>query len=141
MTLNYLLDTCVVSEFTKPGPNQKVLSWLNSTDVERQFISSVSLGEIQKGISSQQNSNRRAELEEWFRTELMNQFSGRILSLDVYEFIVWGQMTARQRAQGKTMPVIDSLIAAIALCHQMTLVTRNVTDFLETDLSIINPWE
>jgi toxin FitB len=141
MTLNYLLDTCVISEFVKPKPERRVLEWLNGIDAERVYLSVVTLGEIQRGISEKPASNRRTELEEWLNTALVAQFTDRILSLDGETFLTWGQMTAALKAQGKPMSVMDSLIAATALHHKMVLVTRNVTDFANVDLNIFNPWE
>lgn len=141
MSLSYLLDTCVVSEFVKPKPDKNVLSWLNTMDAERIYLSVVTLGEVQQGISNLPRSNRRAELEEWFNEQLAAQFSGRILSLDAATFITWGQLIAPLKQQGRTMSVMDSLIAATAVHHRMTLVTRNVSDFQHVELSIFNPWQ
>ncbi len=140
MTLSYLLDTCVVSEFVKPRPEKNVLEWLNAIDAERVYLSVVTLGEIQRGISNLPQSNRRAELEEWLNEELTAQFAGRILSFDAENFRTWGQMIAPLKQQGRTMSVMDSLIAATAVHHRMTLVTRNVSDFQHVELSIFNPW-
>lgn len=141
MTLRYLLDTCVLSEFIKPKPERKVIDWLNSVEAERVFLSAVTIGEIQFGISNRPASNRRTELEVWLNVSLTEQFAGRILPLDADTFVTWGQMTARQRRQGEPMGVMDSLIAATALQYKMVLVTRNVADFKSTVLSILNPWE
>ena len=141
MTLNYLLDTCVISEFVKPKPEKRVLEWLNSLDSDRAFLSVVTLGEIQRGISIKPASNRRTELEEWLNNQLVMQFGGRILSLDSDIFVTWGQMSAALKVKGRPMDVMDSLIAATAIHHKMALVTRNVSDFADVDLSIFNPWE
>jgi len=141
MTLSYLLDTCVISEFVKPKPEKRVLDWLNTLDVERVYLSVVTLGEIQRGISEKTASNRRTALEEWLNVELVAQFAGRILLLDGDTLITWGQMTAPLKAQGKPMSVMDSLIAATALHHKMILATRNRSDFEHVGLSLFNPWE
>jgi toxin FitB len=141
MTLPYLLDTCVISEFIKPHPEPKVVDWLNTTDPEQVFLSAVTIGEIQFGISNRPPSNRRTELEIWLNESLFPQFTNRILTLDADIFLTWGQMTAQQRQQGKPMSVMDSLIAAVALQHRMVLVTRNISDFSATGLSLLNPWE
>jgi predicted nucleic acid-binding protein len=131
----------VLSEFIKPKPERKVIDWLNSVEAERVFLSAVTIGEIQFGISNRPASNRRTELEVWLNVSLTEQFAGRILPLDADTFVTWGQMTARQRRQGEPMGVMDSLIAATALQYKMVLVTRNVADFKSTVLSILNPWE
>jgi predicted nucleic acid-binding protein len=131
----------VLSEFIKPKPERKVIDWLNSVEAERVFLSAVTIGEIQFGISNRPASNRRTELEVWLNVSLTEQFAGRILPLDADTFVTWGQMTARQRRPGEPMGVMDSLIAATALQYKMVLVTRNVADFKSTVLSILNPWE
>jgi toxin FitB len=141
MTLQYLLDTCVISEFVKPNPEPKVIDCLNAIKPEQVFLSAVTIGEIQFGISNRPLSNRRTELEIWLNESLFQQFANRILSLDADIFLTWGQMTAQQRKQGKPMGVMDSLIAAVALQHGMVLITRNVSDFSATGLSLLNPWE
>jgi predicted nucleic acid-binding protein len=141
MTTQYLLDTCVLSEFVKPKPERKVVDWLNSVDPESVFLSAVSIGEIQFGISNRPQSNRRTELEVWLNEALPKQFGGRVLALDTAAFVAWGKMTAEQKRKGETLSVMDSLIAAVALDHKMVLVTRNVDDFKVTGLSVFNPWE
>ena len=141
MSLNYLLDTCLISEFVKPRPEQRVQDWLNGLDSRRAYLSVVTLGEIQRGISEKPASNRRTELEMWLNEALVVQFEDRILSLDQETFKTWGQMVALLKRQGKPMSVMDSLIAATAIRHKMVLATRNVSDFEHVGLSIFNPWE
>ncbi|NJN32409.1 MAG: type II toxin-antitoxin system VapC family toxin [Synechococcales cyanobacterium RM1_1_8] len=141
MTLQYLLDTCVISEFVKPAPEPKVTDWLNAVDPEQVFLSAVTIGEIQFGIHNRPPSNRRTELEIWLNESLFHQFADRILPLDTDIFLIWGQTTAQQRQQGTPMGVMDSLIAAVALQHRMVLVTRNVSDFGTMGLSLLNPWD
>lgn len=141
MSLRYLLDTCVLSEFSKARPEPKVVDWLNTVEAERVFLSAVTIGEIQLGISNLPASNRRTELDIWLNSTLPAQFPDRVLPLDADTFVMWGEMTAQLRRQGLPMAVMDSLIAATALQHKMVLVTRNVADFKSTGLSLLNPWE
>ncbi|MCC7359026.1 MAG: type II toxin-antitoxin system VapC family toxin [Anaerolineales bacterium] len=141
MTTQYLLDTCVLSEFVKPKPERKVIAWLNSVDLEAVFLSAVTLGEIQFGISNRPPSNRRTELEVWLSEALPQQFGDRILALEAETFVEWGKLTAAQKRKGETQSVMDSLITATALEHKLVLVTRNVNDFKVSGLSVFNPWE
>lgn len=141
MTTRYLLDICVLSEFVKPEPEPKVVGWLNAVDPEAVFLSAVTIGEIQAGISHRPPSNRRTELEQWLHEALPEQFGGRVLALDGPVFVTWGKMVAEQRRRGEPQSVMDSLIAALALEYRMVLVTRNVGDFKVPGLSVFNPWE
>lgn len=139
--MRYLLDTCVLSEFVKPGPEKRVVAWLDSVDIDRQYISALTLGEIQHGVSRLPASNRRARLDEWLHGFIAEQFAAQVLPLDASICLAWGQLVARLEAQGKTMAIVDSLIAATASFHRMTLVTRNVSDFRHVDIGLLNPWE
>ena len=140
MNSQYLLDTCVISEFVKPKPERKVVDWLNSINAESLYLSAVTIGEIQFGTSQRPASNRRTELEVWLNEALLGQFDDRVLALDTETFMPWGKLTAEQKRIGKSLAVMDSLIAATALHHKLVLVTRNVIDFNVRELSILNPW-
>lgn len=140
MNSQYLLDTCVISEFVKPKPERKVVDWLNSINAESLYLSAVTIGEIQFGISQRPASNRRTKLEVWLNEALLGQFDDRVLALDTETFMPWGKLTAEQKRIGKSLAVMDSLIAATALQHKLVLVTRNVIDFNVRELSILNPW-
>ena len=141
MSTRYLLDTCVLLEFVKPRPEERVVAWLNAIDPQSVYLCAVTVGEIQHGISLRPPSNRRTELKIWLHDALPRQFAGRVLALDSETFITWGRITAEQKQKGKPMSVMDSLIAATALQHRMVLVTRNVVDFKAEALGILNPWE
>ena len=136
-----LLDTCVISELVSKKPNPKVVEFVDSLDAEDVFLSVITFGEIVKGIEKLPSSKRRSELQAWFNDDLLVRFEGNVVALDIDIMAEWGRIAARLESKGKTMPVIDSLIAATVLDRKMTLVTRNVSDFEGTDAEILNPWE
>lgn len=135
--MNYLLDTCVISELTSKQPDVRVVEWIDSVNDERLFLSVITIGEIQRGVSKLPNSRRKHQLEDWLQSELLIRFRDRILPLTLEVMLTWGKLTAR----GRTLPAVDSLIAALAVHYDMYLVTRNVKDFSGTPADIFNPWE
>lgn len=138
--MNYLLDTCVLSEYKKPDPSAQVLSWLNEQGDESLYISVLTIGEMEKGIFKMPPSKRKTDLTAFVET-LMARFTGRILDLDVDVLRRWGTMIGGLESKGRPMPVIDSLMAATALAGDLTLVTRNVADFADTGVKIFDPWD
>ena len=139
--MNYLLDTCVISELVAKQPNSEVVEFVDRLDSDDVYLSVITIGEITKGIEKFPKSKRKQELQTWLREDLLIRFDGRIVSLDTEVFMQWGTLTARLESSGRTIPAIDSLIAATVLAHQFTLVTRNVDDFEGTGIEIVNPWE
>ncbi len=135
----FLLDTNVISELVRPRPEPKVRAWTAATDETLLYLSVLTLGEIRKGIASLADSARRVALEAWLSADLSVRFAGRILSIDEAVADRWGRLSARS---GSTLPlpVIDGLLAATALHHNLTLVTRNVEDVAPTGVSLFNPW-
>ena len=138
--MNFLLDTCVISEALAKQPNPKVLAFVDSLDPENTYLSDITIGELFKGISKLPASYRKTELQAWLQAELLPRFDGKIVSLDVETWMTWGSLMARLESSGQLIPIVDSLIAAIVLTHNMTLVTRNVGDFEAAGIEIINPW-
>jgi toxin FitB len=136
-----LLDTCVISELISKKPNPKVVEFVDSLDAEDVYLSVITIGEIVKGIERLPSSKRRSELQAWLNDDLLVRFEGNVVPLDIDIMAAWGRITARLESAGKTMPAIDSLIAATILDRKMTLVTRNVSDFEGTNAEIVNPWE
>jgi tRNA(fMet)-specific endonuclease VapC len=139
--MNYLLDTCVISELVAKQPNSDVVEFVDSLDADDVYLSVITIGEITKGIEKLSKSKRKQDLQNWLREDLLIRFDGRIVSLDTDVLVEWGVLAARLESSGRTMPAIDSLIAATALSHQFTLVTRNVDDFEDMGVEIVNPWE
>ena len=137
--MSFLLDTCIFSEFRKPTPEPKVVEWLSGQLEDRLYLSVITLGEIQKGISRLESSRKRAELETWFQA-LIVRYHGRILGIGTDEMLVWGETTSRLELEGRVLPFMDSLIAATSIANNLILVTRNAGDFKETGVEILNPW-
>ncbi len=137
----FLLDTNIISELIKPRPETKVVSWLMTTDEALLYLSVLTLGEIRKGIATLVHSIRRVDLESWLESDLRLRFSGRILSIDDGVADRWGYIAGRAAIRGTPVSVIDSLLAATAIHHNLTLVTRNTSDVDKTGVPVFNPWE
>lgn len=138
--MTFLLDTTVVSEWVKSRPNRGVATWLAQVDEDRVFISVVTLAELRYGIERMPVGSRRKRLDQWLRDELPLRFEGRVLSIDPIVADGWGKVVARSEAAGRPIGAMDALIAATAETHDMTLVTRNTSDFEASLRLIINPW-
>jgi predicted nucleic acid-binding protein len=136
--LNYLLDTCVISELVKPNPNRKVVGWVSSQKEDYLFLSVLTLGEIQKGISKLSESNKKLRI--WLRTDLLERFKGRIVPVDEEIALTWGAIQAAAEQNGTIIPSIDGLIAATGITHNMTVVTRNVVGMEPSGALLFNPW-
>jgi hypothetical protein len=136
-----LLDTCVLSEYAKSQANRQVIDWLDSQDETNLFISSISLAEIKKGMFKIKSSQpqRYQQLARWLDC-LEQQFLGRTLAVDANVLATWAEINGLSEAQGKKLAVIDSLIAATAITHQASIVTRNTKDFQFIRVPVINPW-
>lgn len=139
--MSYLLDTCLISEFTRRQPNAQVVRWLSETDEETLYLSVLSIGEIRHGIERLADSPRKEELRRWLEVDLILRFDKRILPLDLRTLLVWGELVGRLERQGRKMPAFDSLIAATALANDLILVTRNTVDFVPAGVRLFNPWE
>jgi predicted nucleic acid-binding protein len=139
--MKYLLDTNVISELVAKQPQSKVIDWLDNTDESLIYLSVITLGEIKKGIERLPDSSRKTELRTWLTDELSIRFQGRILTIGTDVMLTWGNLTAALEQKGRKLPAMDSLVAAIALHGQLTLVTRNEGDFADTGVTILNLWK
>ena len=137
----FLLDTNVISEVVRPRADRRVLQWMETADEERLFLSVLTVGEIRKGIALLTNSKRRTQLETWLEVDLRERFSHRILPVDQDVADRWGLLAATAQRRGKPLPVIDALLAATALQHNLTVVSRNAVDFGDTPVQVLNPWQ
>ena len=136
----FLIDTNVLSEYNRPGnPNVGVKRWLETTDRESQYVSVITLAEIQKGIELLAEGKRRSQLRQWLEQDLQAWFSGRILPVDRQVAGRWASLLAAGARTGKSLPAVGSLIAATALVYDLTIVTRNIRDFEGIGAKIFNP--
>jgi hypothetical protein len=139
--VKYLLDTCLISELVKKSPNGSVLGWLDKQDEDQLYLSALTIGELQKGISKLADARKKEELQIWLSSDLVSRFERRILNIDTEVAVRWVELIGEAERRGKRLPVIDSLIAATAAVHNLTVVTRNTGDLEECAVRILNPWK
>jgi predicted nucleic acid-binding protein len=136
--MKYLLDTNIISEMRKSNCAPNVKSFIDKIPAEDMFISVISMGELCYGMEKLPPSKKKHELAIWLYTQVSDWFKDRVIALDTEVLLEWGKLRARA---GRTMPALDSLIAAAAITHHMTLITRNVKDFNDIEgISLIDPW-
>ena len=135
--MSYLLDTNVISELRRKAPNTGVVEWFSQRPATTLYLSVLTLGELRKGVEGLVDGKRRGLLLDWLETELPLFFGGRILAIDSAVADRWGKLAA---AAGRPIPAVDSLLAATAVHHGLSLVTRNSRDFAGFGLDVINPW-
>lgn len=138
--MRLLLDTNVLSEVTKPRPDEGVLKWLHGLDEDRTFISIISIAEIRRGVSLMDNGRKRDALDEWLTYDLPQRFENRIIPVEGPVALAWGDLMALAKRSGRRLASMDGLIAATAVAHQLTLATRNTKDFEGFGIDIIDPW-
>ncbi|MBS1856949.1 MAG: type II toxin-antitoxin system VapC family toxin [Acidobacteria bacterium] len=137
----FLLDTNVISELIKPEPDGNVLRWISEADEALLFLSVLTLGEIRNGIEKLNPGKRRGRLESWLAVDLRLRFQERILTIDEGIAQRWGALSAMTAKKGRPVPVIDGLLAATALHHDLMLVTRDDVDVSGTGVPVVNPWQ
>jgi predicted nucleic acid-binding protein len=137
----FLLDTNIPSEMTRPRPQPSVIGWLDDADDGQLYFSVVSLGEILKGVTLVSESKRRRQLQEWVEETLRPWFEGRILPVNQPIAERWGVLAGQCQMKGRPLKVGDGLIAATALEHDLTVVTRSAKDFADLGVTVLNPWD
>ena len=137
----YLLDTNCVSELVRIKPEPRVVEWMEATDEALLHLSVLTLGEIRKGLAGLPQGRRRTLLETWLEVQLQARFAGRILAIDAPVADRWGWLAALAKSRGASLPIVDGLLAATALHYNLTVVTRNSSDFRNAQVQVLNPWE
>ncbi|GIW52047.1 MAG: ribonuclease VapC [Gemmatimonadales bacterium] len=135
--MSYLLDTNVISELARSKPSPRVTKWFRGIPDEALHVSVLTLGEIRKGIERLPAGTRREKLRLWLETDLTQWFEDRILPIDQGVADRWGRLLAEV---GRSVPAVDSLLAATALHHELRFVTRNKADFDFPGLEVVDPW-
>ena len=137
--MSWLLDTNVISEPHQRTPNRDVMAWLDAQPESELFLSALTLGELQHGAALFPAGTKRHRLLNWINNDLRQRFARRILPVDERVSLMWGNLRAAHWRQ--PLPTIDSLLAATALAHGLTLATRNTADMARTGVSLCNPWD
>jgi toxin FitB len=136
-----VVDTNVVTEVMKDSPIQAVVSWLNGQETSTLFLTSITLGEIRYGLRIMPQGKRRLQLEQGFERILVEAFADRILAFGEEASRYYGEVMGRRREIGRPLSVQDGQIASIARANGYAIATRNVRDFVECGVEIINPFE
>lgn len=138
--MSYLIDTCCISELVKKKPNPNVVKWFADQDELSMFLSVITFGELRKGIEKLPDSKKKKVLNRWVKENLNQRFKNRVLKITFEEVNKWGKILAATEKDGRPLPAIDSLIAATALVHDLSVVTRNTQDMEGSGVDVINPW-
>lgn len=138
--MSFLLDTNVVSEVVRPEPSPKVLNWMSTQRDDQLFISAISIGELWRGILLLPQSRKRRGLVGWIESDVSVAFAGRILPLDAAVMERWAHLHVSLQKVGRLPQPMDGLLAATAVYHGMTFVTRNIANFQVAGLRVLNPW-
>jgi predicted nucleic acid-binding protein len=139
--VRFLLDTNVISEWTKPRPERRVVAWLQAAEQERLYLSVLAFAEVRLGIERLPAGAKRDRLTLWLDQDLAEWFEGRIIGIDLDIASAWARLVARGRTAGRTPPILDAFMAATALVHGMTLVARDSGAAAWPEVPLLNPWE
>jgi toxin FitB len=137
----FLLDTNCISELVRPQPEPRFVEWMEAADEVTLYLSVLTVGEIRKGLGRLAQGKRRTLVETWLAVELQARFAGRILPIDAAIADRWGLIAGEAKRKGIALPIIDGLLAATALQHNLTVVSRDTSDFTNAQVQVLNPWE
>jgi predicted nucleic acid-binding protein len=136
----FLLDTNIPSELMRPRPESKVEGWVDAQDMSSLFLSVISIGELETGFTTMRDAARRARLEASLERHLAVLFPGRVLPVTQAIAARWGRLGGMRQVSGRPLSAPDGIIAATALEHDLTVVTRNTKDFDGLGVALLNPW-
>lgn len=136
--MSYLVDTNVFSETTKPQPDPAVVAWLRENETLL-YVSTITIGELRRGVERLPAGKRKTQLHAWLQS-LCECMKGRVLSFNTSTAHVWGQLKAKWDGANLVAASLDSQIAATAHRHELIVVTRNVADFQNMGVKILNPF-
>lgn len=135
-----ILDTHILSELMKSEPELTVIAWLNKQVATQLYITTVSIAEITYGLNSLPEGKRRDALNSAFNQAINNAFKHRIISFDEAAAYAYGTLMSKRKKMGRPLNSLDGQIAAIALISSATLATRNLCDFVDCNIELINPF-
>ncbi|MBY0545376.1 MAG: type II toxin-antitoxin system VapC family toxin [Gammaproteobacteria bacterium] len=135
-----ILDTNVISEMMKSEPSIKVLDWLDRQEITQLFVTTITIAEISYGLDVLPKGKRKTALEVAFHTTLLEAFNYRILSFDEIAAHQYGKIMGQRKKTGHPLSILDGQICAIASAHDAAIATRNIRDFVDCDVELINPF-
>jgi hypothetical protein len=136
----WLLDTNILSELRRPRPERKVVAFIAAQPLEHLYVSAVTFAEIRFGIEVVTNASRRAELNDWLAHKVRPMFEQRVLAISEDIMFKWRLLVEEGRKARHTFSQPDLIIAATALDHGLTVVSRDVGDYRKARLPVVNPW-
>ena len=139
--MSYLIDTNVLSELRRPKPKAKVVAFISAQPLESLFISAVTFAEIRFGIEMLDDIQKRAVLGDWLNVQLRPMFDNRVLPISEDVMFKWRLLVESGRRKGHTFSQPDLIIAATALQHGLTIVSRDVGGYEKTGALLLDPWQ
>ena len=136
----WLLDTNVLSELRKPKPERKVVAFVAAQPLEQLYVSVVTFAEIRFGIEVVRDAGKRSDLNDWLAHKVRPMFEGRVLAISEDVMLKWRLLVEEGRAAGHTYSQPDLIIGATALCHDLSVVTRDTSEFERAKIPVFNPW-
>jgi predicted nucleic acid-binding protein len=137
----FLLDTNVLSEMSRPRPSRTVVASLRNIPLDAMFLSDVVIAEIRFGTENVGNPARRDMLQNWLKNDVRPSFAGRILPVTEDIFVRWRWIVEMNRRKGYTFEQSDALLAATAVHHNLTVLTRDIEPFERSEVTCLNPWQ